>query len=413
MSKIQKLQRLSYGLLSAALLQACATTPDLSAGNPLPGIGLEASGSAVFLSWTPDGPLGTQLRPNTNLQLVASYDAQNGTVRGEPIASARVGAIYSGVKFDLPDNLNNVATGPVCFQIVQNRRAIPVRIARPGESSDGFYYNEWVAVANTGRALTALKRDKINIDQNVTNFEAGDPDFIVWRESSGLSSRGDCDSLTLQTSGVRPDTALQGSQRQTAARQQCTALFDRLPNKKFFTDAPTLAELRPGLTGRRLAQEVQASVPVGHRLAPVARQIISDLETHGTGRDYFDVAELPLIRTTAEALLLINKGEVSEANAIAFAEAYSGCLAEIEGRFEQSFEAWQASRDPALRQELTRARRSECRTRFDAFQQRDERLNYWLEQQAESDAKIAALENVAAVSLPNQKPLIPEACPFS
>ncbi|MEM9841519.1 MAG: hypothetical protein AAF767_02680 [Pseudomonadota bacterium] len=400
----------------AIVLHGCASTPDLSAGNPLPGIGLEASGPAVFLSWDADGPLGQQLRPNTNLQLVASYDTDNGAVRGEPVANARVGGIYSAIKFDLPDSLNNVATGPVCFQMVQNRRAIPVRIARPGESSDGFYYNEWVSVANSGRALNVLKRDKVNIDQNVANFAGGDPDFVNWQTREGLTSRADCETLTpnfSEMSSVRPDTALQGAQSDRASRQQCVALLDRFPDQRFFIDTPALSRLRPGLTGLQLAREMRANVPSTHRLAPVAEQLVTDFQTLGPGRDYFEVAQLPINRATLEGFLSVNKGVVTEANAISLTEAYSGCLSETQARFDQSYQAWQASRDPALRQDLTQARRAECRTRFDSFQQREDRLAYWLEQQAENQAEIDAIESASLVSLPDRKPLIPEACPFS
>ncbi|MEM1146588.1 MAG: hypothetical protein AAGH49_02285 [Pseudomonadota bacterium] len=52
-------------------------------------------------------------------------------------------------------------------------------------------------------------------------------------------------------------------------------------------------------------------------------------------------------------------------------------------------------------------------SRFDAFQQREDRLAYWLEQQAENQAEIDAIESASLVSLPDRKPLIPEACPFS
>lgn len=406
-------KRTTLGVLLVAMVQACATTPDLSAGNPLPGIGLEASGDSVLLSWDQEGPLARQLTPNSNVQLVASYSTENGSVTGEPIASARVGAIYSGVKFDLPDDLRNIASGPVCLRITHNRRAIPVRIARPGESSDGFYYDEWVAVANGNRALRVLEKDKSTIDSNVENFQAGDEDFLTWRRESGLSTRSDCGTLEFETVTQRPATALTGGQRAIAARQQCTALFARFPNKKFYRDVAPLAGLRPGLTGKQLASEVRANIPAGNRLASTANQIVSDLETYGAGYDYYKVARLPIVQEARDALFLDNRGEITETSAISLAEAYSGCLSETEGRLEQSYNSWQASRDPALRIELTNARREECRVRFDDYQQKEDRLRHWQERQTEVNGKIAALKANMTTALPSRKPLIPESCPFS
>ena len=406
------LKRLSSFVLATCMLQACATTPDLSAGNPLPGIGLEASGNSVLLSWAEDGPLGQLLRTNSNVQLVASYPSESGNVSGEPISSARVGAIYSGVKFDLPDNLRNIATGPVCFRITHNRRSIPVRIARPGESSDGFYYNEWVEISNKSRSLKVLEKDKTTIDRNVENFRAGDTDFITWRDRSGLSMRSDCDNIVVETSTERPKDALQGAQKVVAAKQQCVALFYKIPTKRFFNDADPLATQRPGLTALLLAQEIRSKIPSSSKFSIVANQLVTDLQSYGSGRALFKVAELPLLKSTELSLFTDVEDGLSESDAVSLAEAYAGCLNETENRIDLSYQSWQSSRDPALKAKLTKTRRQECRTRFDSYQQKEDRLQHWLDQQAEIDAQIARLKSASETSLPSRRPLIPYSCPF-
>lgn len=407
-----RVQQLCFSILSAGIVAGCASTPDLSAGNALPGIGLGASGTSILLSWDPESPIGRDLRPNTNLQLVASYDSPSGAVRGEPVSSVRIGSLYSAITFALPESLNNTATGPVCFQIVQNRRPVPVRIARPGESSAGFYYDEWVNVANTDRQLKTLQRDKVNIDQNVMNFEAGDPDFIEWQTNAGLASANDCDRLEVETNNVRPATALRGAAKITAAKQQCVALFSKLPDLRY-RGKPSLTSTRPGLTPLSLAREIRGNIPDGNRMASVANALISDLTNHAPGRSYFEVAALPLNDNTARSLWDINEGQVTEANAIGLAEAYSGCISETENRIEQSYQSWQDGNDPSLKRQLNEARRAECRTRFQSFAAREERLEIWRARQRETDAKIAELEARSTGALPAEKPLIPEACPFS
>ena len=404
--KVRSLQRqIVLSTLAIVLISSCATTPDLSAGNPLPGIGLGASGTSVLLSWAPDGPLGRQLRPNSTIQLVASYDTDNGRVTGEPVSSTRVGAAYAGVKFDLPESLNNVATSPVCFQIVQNRRAIPVRIARPGESSAGFYYSEWVERANLGRQLVNLKQDKANIDLNVANFQSGDPQFLEWQQTQGISNAEDCGGLTVASNTSRPSDALTGAERSTAVREQCVALFDDFAKDDFWK------KLKPGVTAASLARDIQSQLPASHGKRSSADQLVADINRFGAGRSYFNVAELPFSSASFDNVLA-TRGNVNEFVAVSLVEAYEGCLFETERRFENAYQAWQKNRDPSVRQELTEARRSECRARFSNYNYREERLQTWLGKQAEVDGKIAKLQSEQFDSLPVEKSLIPEACPF-
>lgn len=394
-------------MVAIFIFSGCASTPNLSAGNPLPGVGLGASNESVLLSWDPEGPLGREFRPNTTLQLVASYETENGIVKDEPVSDVRVGSLYSAVTFELPESLKNAASGQVCFEIIHNRRPLPVRIARPGESSTGFYYDEWVSAASINLELNKLRRDKVNIDKNVENFQAGDPDFVAWQAAEGLNGISDCEQLVAETNDSRPATALSGAEKLRATTQQCVSLFNELSQT---INASNSIDLTPG----NLAKSLQASIPSDHRMTSVVDALISDLSSFGSGQSYFEVAGLPLNSTSMISLTKLVDGKVTEANAIAIAESYSGCLVETEGRFDQSYRAWQERIDPAIKEQLNNARRAECRVRFDSYQERNDRLEMWRARQYESNKRIAELEGVRAeLTLPIEKPLIAEGCPSS
>ena len=148
-------------------------------------------------------------------------------------------------------------------------------------------------------------------------------------------------------------------------------------------------------------------------MSSVANTLVSDVSNYAPGRKYFQVSSLPLNQTARLSLWAINEGRITEGNAIALTEAYSGCIAETEGRIDQAYQTWQDGNNPALRSQLDEARRAECRTRFESYAAREQRLEVWRTRQLETDARIAELESATTSALPAEKPLIPEACPYS
>ena len=405
------------GFLGMALMGGCASTPDLSPGNPLPGIGLGASGNSIILSWAEEGPLARQMNANSTLTLVASYDTARGPVSNEVVTTARPSMQHRAVQFDLPNILKNTPNSQVCFRIVQNRRSIPVRIAQFSESSDAFYYSEWSQMAANNASLRRLEFNKSVLDQSVANYEAGNPSFYEWANERNLARVEQCESLQVDAHGPKPADAITGPEKVSAAKNHCVALFNEVPALYFRHTRrykQVLEEngvpIRARMTGRTLASEVQREMPAGHRLFSSVSRMVSDLNAYGQGQRYLEANRLP-IDDTALDNWVFSGGQVSTVMAVALTESYNACINEAENRFEASYRSWQTIQNSTNLQQRTELLRGACRARFESESNRLERLEGLREEQSANAAEIQRLVDSFAVSLPQKKELISQACP--
>ncbi len=392
--------------LSAALtLLSCGSTPNLSPGNPLPGIGLGASNNSVLLSWTPDGVLARQLRPRTRVNIMASYDTEFGPVFNEIISTKSVASGFTGLKFNLPETLRFPPLGDVCLRLAVGRRAIPIRIARQNESIDGFYYDEWAEKAKTSSKKTDINSRLSVVNQNIKNFSSTDSNFELWRKENNLTSVNDCETLATTISYNRPATALEGKAKTTAAAKQCVYLYEQtVKNPRRFYKEQTLAF--SDIDG--IINATKAS----SRHSNLAKQMQKDFANYSPGKEFFIGSSLPLSSAPLRSRSSVKKdGKISEVAARILVEAYEGCKLEAENRFTASFRNWKevtASTTIAAREEPMRKL---CRARFQRQDTRLTRLNEFKQKKAEIEAEQQAYASNKLARLPEKKSLIPHACP--
>ncbi len=404
---ISGLMRARPRVMAAVLgvgLAGCATGASLSAGNALPGIALNAAGPSVLLSWDPEGPLGRQMTARTPVQVVASYPSARGPVTGEPVARATVDGSFAGLKFDLPDRLQQAPTGPVCLRLALRGRAIPVRIPDAGQTSDGFVYSEWESHAALGAQREALEQRRRVAETNLARVSTPGNEFEEWRQARGLSSEAQCETLTAQIDTSRPRTALTGAAKEAAARDHCVALFNAFPtSSNGFGD-------RPGLTGLQLATEVRSALPAGHALRGTADGLLADIRRFGDGQTYLSARALAVDSSTKTSIAVAD-GRVNAVVATSLLESYTACVSEAEGRFDLSYKSWQETSSTLTQSARNEPLRQECRARFRTEEQRLTQLQQVQEENLAVEAEIEALAARQPEALPAQKSLIPAACP--
>lgn len=400
--KAWKLSIILSGVLS---LVSCSSTPNLSPGNPLPGIGLGASKNTVLLSWTKDGVLARQLRPRTRLNILASYNTEYGPVHNEVISTKLVEPGFTGLKFDLPETLRLPPLDNVCLRLAVGRKAIPIRIARINESIDGFYYDEWAQKTKASSKEADIKSSLSIVNQNIKNFSATDSNFESWRKENNLSSINDCKTLATTISYDRPPTALKGKAKTVATAQQCVYLYEQtVRNPRRFTKEKNLAF--SNIDGMIKATKTSS------RHSTLAKQMQNDFANHSPGKEFFIGSSLPLNSAPLKSRSSVKKnGEISEIAARILVEAYEGCKIEAENRFSASFRNWKevtAATTVSAREEPMRKL---CRARFTSQSTRLNRLNELIQKKNEIEAEYQEYATEKSAQLPDKKLLIPYACP--
>ncbi len=391
------------------LVSACATTSAPKSGDALPGIGLGASGPFVMLSWDDDGPLARQLTNRSRVDIVASYRSANGPVVGEPVASARVDRSLGGMQFQMPETLKRLPEGPVCLRLAHNRRAIPLRLPRAGETSDGFYYPEWEALVVSRAESDFLGKRKSAVQRDINRVQSAESGFDAWRSSKGYADAGACDSIMVDVSREKPDTAMTGAEKEMAARKHCVALFGGFSDqvrgyKGQATTGVTAA------TSLSLATEVRNALPPGHAMAGTASRLIADINRYGRGEQVL-AAQSFAIDQASKISLQIADGKVSGVTGAAILETYDDCTVEAEERMQQSYDSWRKGSRQSVQDGRSEPIRQECRERFRVEGERQTKLTRLQGEMVEIDQKIAAQTRVSQSSLPAQSSLIPKACP--
>lgn len=379
------------------LASSCASTANLAAGNPLPGIGLGASGDAILLSWTEGSPLANRLPPRTQVRVLASYDTEYGKVSSEVVGRSNVRAGFPGIKLKLADALQFAPSGPVCLRLAVGRSPIPVRIPHYDQSSDGFYYDEWASIAAVKGEQKFLETQYQTISSNVENFSEPDPNFEAWRIENNLSSVAQCNTLTNVTPGTKPPTALQGQAKVAAAKRQCVALYKRA---EVFSDFPAVDALL----------EATAQNATAYSSAVKMRD---DMERYSPGKVYFPGSNLPIVGTL-RTMLSVNSDEegVSEVLAKLVIEAYQACETEAQTRFDESVRSWNEVSNPDTLAQREAPLRKLCQARFAREGDRLNRLAEFRGIKAEIEAELNAMNSSQASALPENKRLIPHACPI-
>lgn len=390
--------------LLGLMLFGCASTPDMSPGKPLPGIGLGASGEHIMLSWSKDGGLAKRLRPGSQLNVTASYETQYGPVLNEVVASNTVPQGFPGVKLKLKERLGFEPEGRVCLRLTVNRQTIPVRIAKPAQSVDGFYYSEWSQNAGV-LSEKAILNSKLNIASvNIENYSRPDRALIQWQKENNIASINDCENLAAETVFTKPETALQGAEKNDAVGQQCVFLYERAVQRSGrFSDAQVSAFTN--FDG--IINAVQDSPT---HLA-VAKQMRADFATYRPGKEYFKGSQLPInVAPLMSAASLGQDNEVSRVSAQLLTEGYEGCRLEANNRFDSSYADWQEMTRPQTVSARREPMRKLCRARFAREDERQRTLQELLAEKSQIQAELTSLQRQPLVALPPKKPLIPYAC---
>lgn len=396
--------RLAFLIVGSVFaLAQCASTSHLKAGNPLPGIGLGASGSTLLLSWAEKGPLAARMQTGARVDVLASYPTEYGPVTNEVISNATVRARFPGLKFELPQSLDFHPTGPVCLRLAMGRTAIPLRISNYSESSDGFYYSEWEEVAKLNSQRATKERTLLLVEQRIETFNEPAVAFESWKSERALVTEADCGKLRAEASLERPITALTGAEKGKAVKNQCVALYKNTFSRYPFTFDPM-----------QLAQKIKAAVPADSSHAPIAQSLLNDLSNYPNPRTLFKNSYFPIDVSSVNALIYSSPDsnkKITEVTAKSILESYDACQVEVEERINYSYESWQES----LRANTLTARsellRKECRARFAAESGNNDKLQQLIDEKAKLEAELAVSPTTLNMALPEKKLLIPYACP--
>ena len=381
-------------------LTGCVTTDSLQPGNPLPGIGLQAADQNILLSWDPESPVGRSIRGQRRIELVATYPSRGGLVQGERVATAQVHSGLTGVQFRLPDTLQNLPTGPVCLRFSPQRgRSLPVRIAKSGESSDGFYYREWEAKAALVAQHAEMDIDKQRLTTRLAEAEAVGASFARWSADRDIQQASQCETLQPSKITTRPPTALTGSDKVQASRRHCVAQLNRLDND----DEPIPAS-------RRIAETLNNVLGASHPQSATVQQMIADTNEFGRGRYILPDEYLPLTQTTSE-LRRAPGTAIDSVLASAIVDAYSSCRSESENQLEASYQQWLQLRNIEASGAQVEPVRQECRARFESESNRLEAVADMEADLARVETELAAILGTTNTVLPAQKALVGDACP--
>lgn len=377
------------------ILASCVSTSHLSPGNPLPGIGLEATGDTILFSWVNDIPIARSLRPNTAVQVLAEYDTKYGKVTNEVVAQTRVRAGVNGLKLKLSDALKFENTGPVCLRLAVNRMPIPIRIATFEQSSNGFHYPEWKDNAQLASQKQSIIERGTNISINVQNFSKADPRFSNWQAETQIFSAQQCNDISVVTSSSRPVTAIQGQAKYNAAAEQCVALY----KAHDYGDPPNY--LPP------IEQLINAS-QTNNKQRQAVLEMQKDFAKFPNGDIYFPYSRFPIDGALIQQIW--GNKNLSESVAGLVIEAYDACKTEATTRFDESYNDWLAVSNPADVQARIEPLRHICKARFRRDSERKQRLAEFQRDKAELDKELAELNKQSSMRLPLQKVLIPFAC---
>jgi len=390
---------------TSLILVSCGSTPNLSPGNPLPGIGLGASKNTILLNWAKDGVLARQLRPSARLNILASYNTEYGPVSNEVVSTQSVTYGVTGLKFNLPATLRLPPVSNVCLRLAVGRQAIPIRIAHSNESNNGFYYDEWAQKVQASTKEADIKSNLSIVNQNIKNFSTPDPNFELWREKNNLSSIDDCETLATTISYDRPNTALQGKAKAVASAQQCVYLYNyTVKNPRRFVKEKNIAF--SNIDG------IIKATKSSSRHNTLAKQMKSDFEQYSPGKEFFMGSSLPLNSSPLRSRSSLNKdGDVSEVAARILVEAYEGCKLEAENRFSASFKNWKEVTASTTISAREKPMQKLCKARFTAQKSRLNRLNEFKQMKSEIEAEYKSFSHEKLADLPEKKALIPHACP--
>lgn len=384
--------------LTVMLLNSCGSNP-LSAGSPLPGIGLVASKQVVLLSWSKDGVLAKGLRNRTRISLLASYDTEFGPVKNEEISYGLVKSSFPGLKFPLPDRLKFTPEGPVCLRLAIGRKAIPLRIPEPGESSNEFLYKEWSNNARLESHKSNYETRLKNVSGNIENFSKPDENFQRWKQNNNLTSVEQCKNIAVSTTILKPTTALLGESKAEAAKQQCVELYNKNLTEN---GAPAIFFDMNELVKAAQADSIYLSK---------AKKMQLDFDRYNPGKIYFPGSDFPL-DSSAIKVLMVDRG-VSTIEAKILIEAYDACILEAETRFTASYNNWKkvtSQKTIAARQQPLQ---DMCKARFDLDADRLNELAVLEQVKLDVESEYNDFLNNKLnqkVALPKQKKLVPHSC---
>ena len=384
-------------ILTVFLLSSCLSTPPLKPGAPLPGIGLSASKNNILFSWRNDVPIINNLRAGARLNVLASYKTNYGLVTNEVVANAQIRAGLNGVKLPLASSLKFEPTGPVCLRIAAGLKPIPVRVASYEQSSNGFYYREWAQRASQQSQKSNLQAKLTTVNSNIENFSQANPNFVDWQRETQIHSPQQCEQLTVVTSNTRPETALSGKEKISAAKQQCVALY------KNFTMGPRKLTL-PSV------EQLKKAVADNANYEKITQQMRADFKQFTPGKIYFPYSNLPIDQSTLVPYYR-NKGELNEVDARLIIESYQACITEAKTRFEESLRDWQEVTNPKTIEARIAPLQQLCRSRFKRNNARVEKLKTFKQTKYTIVQELQLVNRQAQVPLPEQKLLIPNACP--
>ncbi len=377
------------------ILSSCASTSKLTPGNPLPGIALEASAQEILFSWSDGSPVAYQLRPNAQVQVLASYDTQNGPVTNEVVANASVRAGINGLKLKLKDSTKFLPSGRVCLRLATAFQPIPLRIARLDESSSGFYYDEWSVLVNNQKTIMIAELDLNNAQVNVNNYSKPDRNFENYKIENQLNDARDCDMITNTVIPERPKTALEGGQRAQAVAEQCVLLYRQ------FVDEGHLP----------MAKDVAAVLIENNVLTQDASQMQKEFEQYSPGQLWFAGSRLPIDNQTIIAWLKESSKIPSVAIASLGMQAYQSCKREVSARFAESYADWKRISAPEIMEKQIEPMRRLCQARFAQNEKRLQELAFHQQTLGQAKEALAQAKNASNVNLPASKKLIPHACP--
>lgn len=412
--------------VAALGLTACvASVP--RAGDALPGVALMANGKDLALSWAPDSLIVRGLRPGAIVEAVGEYQTANGRVTGDPVASTRMTAGASQLRFTLADSLRGVPTGPVCLRLrVDGRTALPLRAAGGAGSSDGFQYAAWSQAVVDSSRRKALEQEQAALESATRVDKDALASFDAWRRQRALTTAGDCESLSAASAAERPASALDVPRRLPAAQRECTWRLQETLVALKFANTPQFIRAVEDVY-RKTLTEIQAKGAKPNSSAVISlRDTLQRIDTLET----IVLANLPQVAPPFRPILLSdNLATTSTTDQLlkdyvrtgknfpievvpGILDAFESCQTDSVSQFRLSHETWMREQDPRLKNSRVEAVRGECRARFTDAQRRVD-ADAKRGGRREQIAKDLAVASTPAKPLPTGMSLIDKPCTAS
>lgn len=346
-------------MVAAVVASACASIGP-GGGATFPGVVLQGRGVQARLGWKPDSPVARGLRPGTLVVVVASYEAENGRITGEPVSQLiPVKAGMSELLFTLAETTRHPPAGPVCLRLRAGHQSLPLRYADKAVAdalerapTDGFQFPAWRDRVLATTRLLETERNRSRIESALGS--ARQVQERAEARLAGFRAAGPtCAAISPAGTARKPSrNVIEPGRWEAEAELECSsrlATFLGKVGQEPLEFAKLISDSLVGAGGETAAAALRLNEIIGRR-APALVGFQTRLPR---------VNPLGTSSETDQALRELKVRGPAGFNQVllGITSAFDSCLPEVRDQFKLAWNAWQAVQASNLEAELDAARR--------------------------------------------------------